>query len=145
MAWAQVALAQGHPSEDRKSKTWVHPWGLGMAAFVCVVALGLSCAVALHLQWLDPRWNGVEAYLAPLALWQGSACLSAAFSHRPFQTQAASRYSWACMALGALQVLVLLAPMGLEQPIPAAQHMVVLALVSGLGLLGLTMWMSRLR
>jgi hypothetical protein len=33
----------------------------------------------------------------------------------------------------------------LEQPIPAAQHMVVLALVSGLGLLGLTMWMSRLR
>ncbi len=145
MAWAQVALAHGHPSEDRKSKTWVHPWGLGMAAFVCVVALGLSCAVALHLQWLDPRWNGVEAYLAPLALWQGSACLSAAFSHRPFQTQAASRYSWACMALGALQVLVLLAPMGLEQPIPAAQHMLVLALVSGLGLLGLTMWMSRLR
>lgn len=145
MAWAQVALAQGHPSEDNTSKPWVHPWGLGMAAFACVVALGLSCAVALHLQWLDPRWNGLETYLVPLALWQGIACLSAAFSHRPFQTQAASRYSWACMALGALQALMLLAPMGLEQPIAAAQHMAVLALVSGLGLLGLTVWMSRLR
>ena len=145
MAWAQVALAQGQPSEDSKPKTGVHSWGLGMAAFACVVALGLSCAVALQLQWLDPRWRGVETYLAPLVLWQGSACLSAAFSHRPFQTQVASRYSWACMALGALQALVLLAPMGLEQPIAAAQHMVVLALVSGLGLLGLTVWMSRLR
>jgi hypothetical protein len=78
-------------------------------------------------------------------VWQGSACLSAAFSHRPFQTQSASAYSWACMALGLLQALLLFAPMGLTQPIDAAQHIAAFALISSLGLLGLTFWMARLR
>jgi len=78
-------------------------------------------------------------------LWQGSACMSAAFSHRPFQTQSASRYSWACMALGAVQALVLLAPMGLAQPMTAEQHLAAFALISSLGLLGLTVWMAKLR
>jgi hypothetical protein len=49
------------------------------------------------------------------------------------------------MALGVLQAAVLLAPMGLAQPIDAAQHMAAFALVSSLGLLGLTVWMSKLR
>jgi hypothetical protein len=39
----------------------------------------------------------------------------------------------------------LLAPMTLAQPIHAEQHMAAFALVSGLGLLGLTVWMARLR
>jgi uncharacterized membrane protein YqaE (UPF0057 family) len=137
MAWAQVALAQGHQNKN--------PWWLGLGAFACVIMLGLSCAVALYQEWLDPRWSGVWPYIAPLALWQGSACLSAAFSHRPFQTQSASTYSWACMALGLLQTLVLLAPMGLAEPIDAAQHIAAFALVSSLGLLGLTVWMAKLR
>ena len=137
MAWAQVALAQGHRNQN--------PWWLGLAAFAAVIVLGLSCAVALNQAWLDPRWRGVWPYIAPLVLWQGSACLSAAFSHRPFQTPSARAYSWACMALGVLQALVLLAPMGLAQPIDAAQHMAAFALVSSLGLLGLTGWMARLR
>jgi len=107
--------------------------------------LGLSCAVALYQDWLDPRWHGVWPYIAPLVLWQGCACLSAAFSHRPFQTQSANVYSWACMALGILQAMVLLAPMGLAQPIDAEQHMAAFALVTSLGLLGLTVWMARLR
>jgi hypothetical protein len=105
----------------------------------------MSCAVALYLEWLDPRWSGVWPYIAPLVLWQGSACLSAAFSHRPFQTQSASAYSWACMALGLLQALVLLTPMGLTEPIDATQHMAAFALVSSLGLLSLTVWMARSR
>jgi hypothetical protein len=105
----------------------------------------LSCAVALYQGWLDPRWHGVWAYIAPLVLWQGSACLSAAFSHRPFQTQSASAYSWACMALGLLQAVALLAPIGLAQPIDAEQHMAAFALISSLGLLGLAVWMARLR
>ena len=137
MAWAQVALARGHQNEN--------PWWLGLGAFACVIALGLSCAVALYLEWLDPRWSGVWPYIAPLVLWQGSACLSAAFSHRPFQTQSASAYSWACMVLGVLQATALLAPMGFAQPIDAQQHMAVFAFVSSLGLLGLTVWMERLR
>jgi uncharacterized membrane protein YqaE (UPF0057 family) len=142
MAWAQVALAQGHHANNSHTSS---PWWLGLGAFACVIVLGLSCAVALYQEWLDPRWSGVWAYIAPLVLWQGSACLSAAFSHRPFQTQSAQTYSWACMALGVLQAVVLLAPMGLAQPIDAVQHMAAFALVSSLGLLGLTVWMSRLR
>nr|WP_315261291.1 hypothetical protein [uncultured Limnohabitans sp.] len=144
MAWAQVALAKGQNSDSRIT-AMASPWWLGLGAFACVIVLGLSCAVALYLEWLDPRWNGVWPYIAPLVLWQGSACLSAAFSHRPFQTQSASAYSWACMALGVLQAGVLLAPMGLALPISAEQHMAAFAWVSSLGLLGLTVWMARLQ
>ena len=144
MAWAQVALAQGQ--QTRKTQAaWAHPWWLGLGAFACVIVLGMSCAVALYQEWLGQRWSGVWAYIAPLVMWQGSACLSAAFSHRPFQTQSASAYSWACMALGLLQALVLLAPLGLAQPIDAEQHIAAFALVSSLGLFGLTVWMARLR
>lgn len=144
MAWAQVALAQGQATTARPA-SWATPWRLGLAAFGCVIGLGVSCTMALHLQWLDARWSGVAPYIAPLVLWQGSACLSAAFSHRPFQSAAASRYSWACMGLGLVQAAVLLAPLGLPQPLEALQHMTVFALVSSLGLFGLTVWMARLR
>ncbi len=144
MAWAQVALAQGHPTTPRQTAL-ANPWWLGLAAFACVIVLGLSCAVALYRDWLDPRWDGLWHYIAPLVLWQGSACLSAAFSHRPFQTPSARGYSWACMALGLAQALVLFAPMGFAQPIDASQHIAAFALVSSLGLLGLTVWMARLR
>jgi hypothetical protein len=144
MAWAQVALAQGQ--QHHKAPTaWASPWWLGLGAFACVILLGLSCAMALYLGWLDPRWHGAWPYIAPLVLWQGSACLSAAFSHRPFQTQSANAYSWSCMALGVLQAVVLFAPMGLAEPVNAEQHMAAFALVSSLGLLGLTVWMARLR
>jgi uncharacterized membrane protein YqaE (UPF0057 family) len=144
MAWAQVALAKGQHTDSRIS-AMVSPWWLGLAAFAGVIVLGLSCAVALYQEWLDPRWSGVWPYIAPLVLWQGSACLSAAFSHRPFQTQSANSYSWACIVLGVLQSVVLLVPTGLAQPIDATQHMAAFGLVSGLGLLGLTVWMARLK
>lgn len=144
MAWAQVALAQDN-NANAGSTHRANPWWLGLGAFASVIVLGLSCAVALYLEWLDPHWHGVWPYIAPLVLWQGSACLSAAFSHRPFQTQNTSAYSWACMALGVLQAVVLLAPMGFEQPIHAEQHMAAFALVSSLGLLAVTLWMARLR
>ena len=142
MAWAQVALAQSrHPTKT----AWANPWWIGLGAFACVIVLGLSCAVALYQDWLDPRWHGVWPYIAPLVLWQGCACLSAAFSHRPFQTQSAHTYSLACMTLGLLQAVVLLAPIGLAQPIDAKHHMTTFALVSSLGLFGLTVWTARLR
>ena len=137
MAWAQVALAQGRSNTS--------PWWLGLGGFACVIALGLSCAVALYQGWLDPRWHGVWPYIAPLVLWQGSACLSAAFSHRPFQTQSANAYSWACMALSAFQTIALLAPIELVPFIDAEQHMAAFALSSGLGLFGLTIWISKIK
>jgi uncharacterized membrane protein YqaE (UPF0057 family) len=144
MAWAQVALAQG-PQTHKAQIACASPWWLGLGAFACVIMLGLSCALALYQEQLDTRWNGMWAYIAPLVLWQGSACLSAAFSHRPFQTQSARTYSWACMALGLLQTVALLAPIGCVQSVGAAHHMAVFSGVSSLGLLALTMWMSCLR
>lgn len=141
MAWAQVTLAQGHHA-NKAQIAWTSPWWLGLAAFAGVIVLGLSCAVALYQEWLDPRWSGVWPYIAPLVLWQGSACLSAAFSHRPFQTQSANAYSWACMSLGIVQAVVLLTPIGFAQPINAEQHMNAFALVSSLGLLALAIWMA---
>ncbi len=142
MAWAQVALAQG---DKPRQAAWVSPWWVGLGAFACVGLLGLACVTALHLGWLEPKWSGVLGYVVPLVVWQGSACLSAAFSHRPFQARSACAYSWACMGLGVIQVVVLMAPMGLAQPADAVPHMSAFAVISGLGLLGLTVWMSQLR
>jgi len=110
-----------------------------------VILLGIACATALYEQWLDARWSGVWAYIAPLVLWQGCACLSAAFSHRPFQTQSATMYSWLCMSLALTQGLVLLAPLVFGVPLSAADHVSGFALVSSLGLLGVTAWMAKLR
>jgi hypothetical protein len=49
------------------------------------------------------------------------------------------------MGLGVLQSMVLLAPMGLSTSMDAQLHMAAFALVSSTGLLGLTVWMARLR
>jgi hypothetical protein len=141
MAWAQVMLAQGHRRHAHATQAW---W-LGLGAFACVLALGLICALALYQGWLEPRWQGVWPYIAPLVLWQGTACLSAAFAHRPFQTQSARSYSWLCMGVAAMQALALLAPVGFDQPPDAVARLSVFATVSGLGLLGLTVWMARLK
>ena len=137
MAWAQVALAQGRSNTS--------PWWLGLGGFACVIALGLSCALALYQGWLDPRWHGVWPYIAPLVLWQGSACLSAAFSHRPFQTQAAQQYSWACIGLALLQSMVLAIPMVLNNVIGAVPLIAAFALISAIGLSTITVWMARLK
>jgi hypothetical protein len=84
-------------------------------------------------------------YIAPLVVWQGSACVSAAFSHRPFQTQTAQKYSWACMGLATLQGLVLIVPIALAAPVDPVSLVTAFALVSAVGLLTITAWMARLR
>ncbi|WP_310644126.1 hypothetical protein [Limnohabitans sp.] len=140
MAWAQVVLAQ-----TKSHKHQIAPMWLGLSAWGAVLGLGGVCALALNWQWLDTRWQGVWPYIVPLVLWQGSACLSAAFSHRPFQAHAAARYSWACMGLALLQAVVLLLPLALPVRMDAAAHMMGFAVVSSLGLVGLAAWMARLR
>jgi uncharacterized membrane protein YqaE (UPF0057 family) len=142
MAWAQVALAQG---PHTRQAAWAKPGWLGLGAFACVALLGLACAAALHLGWLSPKWSGVWHYIAPLVVWQGSACVSAAFSHRPFQTQAAQKYSWACMGLATVQGLVLIVPIALAAPVDPVSLVTAFALVSAVGLLTITAWMARLR
>lgn len=57
----------------------------------------------------------MRPYLLPLVLWQGSACISAALSHRPFQHAQERQYSWLAMALQALQLVVLVAPLWAPQ------------------------------
>jgi len=136
MAWAQVSLAQS----DR-GQNLANPWWFGLGAFACVILLGLACALALYQEWLDPRWAGVWPYIAPLVLWQGSACLSAAFSHRPFQVGAAKTYSFLCIVLTCAQAAALLTPLGLSP----AQHMSAVSLTASIGLGCLTLWMARLR
>jgi hypothetical protein len=142
MAWAQVALAQ---HDNPRHAAWVSPWWIGLGAFTCVGVLGLSCVVALYLGWLAPKWSGVLVYVGPLVAWQGFACLFAAFSHRPFQTKSTSAYSWACIGLASLQGVTLFAPLVLMRPIDSLQHLATFASISALGLVGLTVWMARLR
>ena len=171
MAWAQVVLAQGeatpptHTTALGAASPGVVPgvaadapqphtrarhaprmaWLMGLGAAACVAALAGGCALALDGEWLDARWSGVLAYLLPVAVWQAAACVLAAFSHRPFQTQAAVRYSWACIALTGVQALVLWWPVVIGTSIDATQHITAFASVSGLGLLALSVWLARLR
>ena len=142
IAWAQVALvdANNAPSGHNPAK----PWWLGVGAFACVLSLGFIAAVALYIGWLNEHWYGMRPYIAPLVLWQGCACLSAAFAHRPFQTQSTHSYSLLCMGTAALQSAALLIPIVLDQPLDPATHLSLLATVSGLGLLGLAIWMAKL-
>jgi len=137
MAWAQVLLAQ--PQHVRASPLWV-----GLGGFACVALLGVGCAVALELGWLREQWQGIWTYLVPLVIWQGSACLVAAFSHLPFQTQSARRYSWVCIGLVTLQGCVLLIPTFTNLLLTPFSVFVVFSLCSSLGLMGIGWWQRNL-
>ena len=151
MAWAQVVLAHGSwtpdPRHNRHNPASANTTAgaLALGAIATVASLSLVCALALEWAWLDARWAGVWAYLLPVACWQAAACASAAFSHRPFQTQSAARYSWACMALAGVQAGVLVWPLLTHSTLEATVHISAFAGVSAAGLLGLSVWMARLR
>ena len=146
MAWAQVSLAKGQHADSRITAR-ASPWWLGIGAFACVIILGLSCAVALYHDWLDPRWDGLWLYIAPLVLWQGSACLSAAFAHRPFQTHSESQYSLFCMFISAAQITALIIPFTFASTIniSAHAHISFIGLTSSLGFISISAWMARLK
>ena len=135
MAWAQVLLAQ--PQYARTNPLWV-----GLAGFSCVTLLGAGCAVALEMGWLGGgQWQGVWPYLLPLVIWQGFACMAAAFSHLPFQTQSASRYSFICLWLASVQGVVLLSPILLGINIPAKSLINYFSGISSIGLLLMIIWL----
>ena len=133
MAWAQVLLAQ--PQHERTNPFWV-----GLGGFACVALLGVGCAVALEMGWLGEQWLGVWPYLLPLVVWQGSACLVAAFSHLPFQAHGTRRYSWACMAVAGVQLCVLLLPALHEYTTTAQTHLLIFGSASGFALIALTFY-----
>jgi len=137
MAWAQVLLAQ--PQHAR-----TNPLFVGLAAFTCVALLGAGCVAALVMGWLGEQWRGVWPYLLPLVIWQGSACLAAAFSHLPFQGHQARKYSWACMAAAGVQGSVLLLPALHIYTTTAQMHLLIYGVVSAFALIALTFYIYRL-
>jgi hypothetical protein len=127
MAWAQVQLAQPRQT-SRTSPLWV-----GLAGFAIVGALGAGCALALGTGWLGKQWQGLLPYLLPLVLWQGSACVVAAFSHLPFQANKADSYSRLCISVSGLQIFVLFVPILTELHISQHMHIVIFSILSSIG------------
>ncbi len=139
MAWAQVKLSQ--PSQQASDSSL----SIGLLGCLSLVGIGLTGLFALHMQWLDVQWQGIASYLWPLLLWQGSACLSASVSHRPFQKGFASQYSYICIGIAVLQILWLLAPAFLQLDFSTHTHLISFVTLSSLILLGLAKWMHSLR
>ena len=126
-AWAQVVMSEG----AAQRRTSLH-----MAALACVViaAIALVVDAALHWGWLQASWQGLDAYLWPLACWQMAACAMAAHAHLPFAHGRAVRFSWQCIgmngALLALLLLPLLLPLigtALPTGLTAHQHLLLLS------------------
>jgi hypothetical protein len=137
MAWAQVLLAQ--PQHARTNPLWV-----GLAGFASVALLGAGCAVALEMGWLGEQWQGVWPYLLPLVLWQGSACVVAAYAHLPFLTHSARRYSWVCIGLATLQGMLLLVSTFFNFLLTPFLIFTILSVCSCIGLLGISCWQRNL-
>jgi hypothetical protein len=104
MAWAQVLLAQ-------RQQPSINPTLAGLAGFFVVVLIGLCCVFGFKVGLLSPAWSGVSNYLWMLILWQGFACMTAAYSHRPFQTEQSVHYSLTCIAISAIQLITLATPL----------------------------------
>jgi hypothetical protein len=125
VAWAQVILAQ--PKFPR-----TNPLCVGLGGFACVALFGVGCAFAIEMAWLDERWHGVHSYLLPLVLWQGGACLSAAYSYLPFQAQSARFYSLMCIGVTIIQSVILLIPIIFSNCFSAAMHLLLFGAASAL-------------
>ena len=137
MAFAQVILAQ--PQHARTNPLWV-----GVGGFASVALLGAGCAGALEMGWLGEQWHGVCPYLLPLVVWQGSACLAAAFSHLPFQAHSARRYSWVCIGLAGVQGVAMVTPVVIQAiPLTPLHHISWFAGISGLALSTLSYWLQK--
>lgn len=147
-AWAQVLLARAHRPAHPMASLAV---GLG-AALLTALGGALGAALIAYSPWAS-AWHGLTAYIVPLVLWQGGACVFAALSYRPFQTGQARRYTYAAIAVQMLQLAVLCWPLVQEPswglwdgPLwSAQQHLWYLASTCGLGLLLLGGWMYRLK
>jgi hypothetical protein len=139
MAWAQVKLSQ--PSQQASEGSL----SVGLFGSLCLLGIGLTSLFALHMQWLDAQWQGIANYLWPLLVWQGSACLSASVSHRPFQTSAARQYSLACIAIAVVQFVLLMSPFVLQAEASPLLHLIGFCCISSVCLLVLTQWMLRLK
>jgi hypothetical protein len=83
--------------------------------------------------------------LLPLVIWQGSACMVAAFSHLPFQNNNAQKYSWFCIGIAGLQIATLLVAFPLGIQLAAGPFMNWFTYISSFGLLAICYWLSLMR
>jgi hypothetical protein len=132
-AWAQVSLAQVRAAYGRSLAV-----GLGGALLTSLIAF--AAWVMLQAQNGSSAWIGLEPYLLPLVLWQSGACVFAAFSHKPFQTGQASRYSQMAILFNAAQLTVLLLPAVGLVDWSVYTHLWWLSGVSAVGLFALAAW-----
>jgi len=113
-----------------------------MAALACAVIAVMALAIdaALRLGWLQASWQGLGAYLWPVACWQMAASAMAAHAHLPFAHGRAVRFSWQCIGMNGLMLVLLLAPLlvpllGLAVQFTAHQHLLLLSAFMTLALL----------
>ncbi len=138
MAWAQVLLAQ--PQNAR-----TNPLLVGLSGFAVVVLLGAGCGLALVMGWLSEQWQGVWPYLLPLVLWQGSACLVAAFSQTPFEKNSIQKYSYVCISIASLQGFILCIPIIFPTfSLSRNVHIELFGYISSLVLLAVFYWLQRI-
>ncbi len=137
VAWAQVMLAQ--PQYLRTNPLWI-----GLCGFACVALFGVGCALSIEMGWLGERWYGVQSYLLPLVLWQGSACLSAAYSYLPFQAQCARLYSFMCIGVTIIQSVILLIPTIYANTHSAPFHLLMFGAASALLFIAQTIYINHL-
>ena len=134
-AWAQVLLAQA--SSRRLASAAV---GLAAAAMTGLVALG--CGAALWWGWIGPAWQGLAAYLVPVACWQAAGCVLAAFAHLPFQQGRARHFSAAAIGFAMVQLALLCVPSVLGMRLAAADHIALVGYASACALLALSAWVA---
>ena len=131
-AWAQVVLGSNSPVRLR-------PVHVAWSASALVLGVGALVQMALALGWLDVRWQGLSAYVWPLAAWQIAACFMAAYAHWPFQKGLAVVYSRLCIAIHlGLMALCVGLPWWID--VTASQHLNVVAAYMALSLGGLTLF-----
>lgn len=134
-AWAQVLMS--HPQGLRSSSTLAA--SLGAAA---VALAGMLVGAAVQGGWLSGQWASLQPYLLPLVLWQGAATVMAAVSHRPFAQGRTRQYTHQCLAINAVQALLLLLPPLMD--VSLSMHLWGLCGAMTLALLGQALWAMRL-
>ena len=138
LAWAQVLLAQHrHP--------FMNPTIVGLVGFSFVAFIGFSCFLAIKIGWISHDWHGIQTYLLMLVLWQGCACMVAAHSHSPFQTNQSVSYSTTCIAISVIQFLILLIPAILNCQLTPHLFFSLFVLVSIIGFLFLFLRLKNLK
>ncbi|MBF9264656.1 hypothetical protein I4I83_08895, partial [Acidovorax cattleyae] len=133
-AWPQVLLSQGREHSALSLR-------IGLSGAACTLLAGLAAAWALHARWIPSAWQGLEGYLAPLVIWQGCACLFAAYGHLPFQRGLARPFSRAAIGFNGLQIAILCLPLAWPGIDPVV-HMWTLAGTSAAILLVMVRWLT---